>query len=241
MKKRVRQVVGLLSAGSADGYARLIETLQSAEGTVRHDAIQSIVDSGEQCLPFLTQAMERGDLELVSSLLWELQKYPRPWAAGPLVIALRSEDLDNRRMAVTALAHLDDPAGAAPMTEALNEELGNALLREDNGGTVPILWVAEYLGKFGDAGCLPPLLRSARTGVYATCALAAMEQVLRRDARGVPDELLHELAELVPMQDFKFQYVNDDPNDLSTSLGPEGWTDPGALKRLAQAELARRG
>ena len=57
----------------------------------------------------------------------------------------------------------------------------------------------------------------------------------------MPDELLHELAELVPMQDFKFQYVNDDPNDLSTSLGPEGWTDPGALKRLAQAELARRG
>ena len=43
------------------------------------------------------------------------------------------------------------------------------------------------------------------------------------------------------MQDFKFQYVNDDPNDLSTSLGPEGLTDPGALKRLAQAELARRG
>lgn len=252
MKKRVREIVGLLPAGSADGYARLIQALQSAEGTVRHDAIQAIVDSGERCVPFLTHAMEGGDPELVSSLLWELQKYPRPWAAGPLVIAIRSGDLDNRCMAVNVLAHLDDPAGAAPMTGALTdatcvakqipagEVLGNYLLREDHVGMAPMLWVAEYLGKFGDAGCLLPLLRSARTGVYATCALSAMEQVLRRDAGGAPDELLHELTQLVPIQNFTFQNVNDDPDDLSTALGPEGWTDPEALKRLAQAELARR-
>lgn len=261
MKKRVREIVELLPAGSADGYSRLIEALQAAEGTVRHDAIEAIIDSGARCLPFLTQAMERGDPQLISSLIWELQKHPRQWAAGPLVMALRSEDLDDRRMALSALAHLDDPAGAAPMTAALTDTtmlnyqpplacvaeqipagdaLGKCLLREDNGGTVPMVWVAEYLGRFGDARCIAPLLRSARTGAYATCALSAMEQVIRRDARNVPDELLHELTRLTPVQDFRFQCVNDDPDDLSTSLGPEGWTDPTALKRLAQAELTRR-
>lgn len=261
MKKRVREIVGLLSEGSADGYSRLIQALQTAEGTVRHDAIQAIIDSGERCLPFLTQAMERGDLQLVSSLVWELRKHPRKWAAGPLAIALRSGDLDNRRMALSALAHLDDPAAAGPMTEALTdttmvsdqaplacfaeqvpagEALGNCLLREDHGGTAPILWVAEYLGKFGGAGCLPPLLRSARTGAYATCAFSAMEQVLRRDARCVPDELLLELTRLIPIRNFKFEYDNDDSEDLRTSLEPQGWADPQVLKRLAQAELTRR-
>ena len=71
-------------------------------------------------------------------------------------------------------------------------------------------------------------------------ALSAIEEVLRRDARGVPDELLRELTQLAPIQNFEFQYINADSDDLSTSLGPEGWTDPGVLKQLAEAELARR-